>query len=104
MKGALNPKTKSFGQFPHFAKNLGLPKNKKIVTFCTGGIRCEKGSALLLKEGYTDVSQLEGGILEYLSKTRGTFFEGQCFVFDERVALDRNLDPINLDSKEFKNG
>jgi len=93
-KGAVNPKTKSFSEFSKFAKSLKLDKQKKIVTFCTGGIRCEKGSALLKKEGFTNVSQLEGGILEYLSKTPGTFFEGACFVFDERIALDRNLKPI----------
>jgi UPF0176 protein len=91
-KGAINPKTKSFSEFPKFAENLDLPKDQKIVTFCTGGIRCEKGALILKKAGFTNVFQLEGGILEYFSKTKGgPFFEGNCFVFDERELLTPEL-------------
>ena len=93
-KGALNPKTRSFSQFSEFVKKLNIPKTKKIVTYCTGGIRCEKGSANLMAAGFKNVFQLEGGILEYLRQTSGEYFEGSCFVFDDRVALDHDLKPI----------
>src|SRR5208282_4084475 len=83
MRGALNPKTKSFGEFPEFANVLQtlhkIKKSQKIITFCTGGIRCEKAALLLQRQGFTNVFQLEGGILEYLSKTSGDFFDGRCF-------------------------
>jgi UPF0176 protein len=93
-KNAVDPKIKSFGQFPDFARNkLGKDKNKKIVTFCTGGIRCEKATAVMLDLGFKNVYQLEGGILEYFAKTQAKHWRGTCFVFDERIALDTNLEP-----------
>ena len=93
-KGAINPDTKNFSEFPEFVKkNADRLKNKKVVTYCTGGIRCEKASALLLQSGVEDVYQLEGGILEYLSQTDGDFFEGECFVFDDRLTLVKNQGP-----------
>jgi UPF0176 protein len=95
-KDAINPKTSSFGQFPKFVQNnLENLKNKKVVTFCTGGIRCEKATNLMLQAGLENVYQLEGGILEYFSQTDGKYFEGSCFVFDERVALNHALKPAN---------
>ena len=94
-KGAINPEMKTFSQFGPFAKSLDLSKEAKIVTYCTGGIRCEKGTRLLMAAGYKNVFQLEGGILEYLRQTSGEFFEGTCFVFDQREALDRKLKAIN---------
>ena len=66
-------------------------KDKQIVMYCTGGIRCEKASAVMLKAGFTDVKQLEGGVLDYFKETGGKYWNGDCFVFDERVALDKDL-------------
>ncbi len=91
-KGAVDPEIKSFGQFPEFVLEKFLKfKDKKIVTYCTGGIRCEKATAYLLQAGFTDVYQLEGGILEFfdtLPQTdREEYFEGRLFVFDERVTI-----------------
>lgn len=67
-------------------------KNEPIVTFCTGGIRCEKAAPLLINEGFREVYQLDGGILAYFEQCGGAHFEGECFVFDRRVALDPNLE------------
>jgi UPF0176 protein len=90
--GAINPHTKSFSEFPEFAKNLKVEKEKRIVTFCTGGIRCEKGAVILRKAGFKNVFQLEGGILEYFSSNNGApHFSGKCFVFDERELLNPDL-------------
>ena len=66
-------------------------KDKKILMYCTGGIRCEKASAVMLKAGFTDVKQLKGGVLDYFKETSGKYWNGDCFVFDERVALDTDL-------------
>jgi UPF0176 protein len=93
-KGALNPKLATFGQFKEFAaRHLDPQKHRKIAMFCTGGIRCEKASAHLLARGFTEVYHLKGGILKYLedvpeAKSR---WRGECFVFDERVALGHGL-------------
>tara|TARA_B110000858_G_C17689497_1_gene420588 strand:+ start:62 stop:994 length:933 start_codon:yes stop_codon:yes gene_type:complete len=93
-KNAINPKTKSFRDFPKFIEKLNLEKKQPIAMFCTGGIRCEKASSYLLKNGYKDISQLDGGILNYLEvkkKEKSTSWEGECFVFDNRVAVDLRL-------------
>jgi len=93
-KGAINPGTKSFSQFPEFAKNLKVEKKRRIVTFCTAGIRCEKGALILKNAGFKNVFQLEGGILEYFSSNKGApHFSGKCFVFDERELLNADLQP-----------
>lgn len=92
-KGAIDPGTGAFHQFPAFAKNAKLPKDKKILMYCTGGIRCEKAIIAMENEGYENVYQLEGGILGYLEKFPHAHFEGECFVFDHRVAVDQNLQP-----------
>jgi len=93
-KGAINPRTKSFSEFPEFAKKLDLERSARIVTFCTGGIRCEKGAIVLRRAGFENVSQLEGGILGYFSANNGApHFLGKCFVFDERELLDGSLKP-----------
>ena len=68
-------------------------KEKTIVTFCTGGIRCEKAAPYLLQQGFKNVFQLDGGILKYFEECGNAHFEGECFVFDERVALDADLMP-----------
>jgi UPF0176 protein len=92
--GAVDPGIKSFGQFKDFvARALDTQKHKKIAMFCTGGIRCEKASSYLKSRGFSEVYHLKGGILKYLetvpeSESR---WRGECFVFDERVALGHNL-------------
>ena len=92
--GALDPHTESFREFPQYVRrHLDPEKNKKVAMFCTGGIRCEKASAFMLKEGFEEVYHLQGGILKYLeevSKQESTW-EGECFVFDNRVAVDHDL-------------
>lgn len=80
------------------AMDSGEWKDRPIVTFCTGGIRCEKGSAVLLKHGMKNVYQLDGGILGYLQENGPAHFEGQCFVFDWRLAVDGNLRPVERSS------
>ena len=74
-----------------------LPKNKPIVTFCTGGIRCEKAGPYLEKFGFDNIYQLEGGIIEYLRQTKGAHWHGNCFVFDDRVTLKKDLGPEHMD-------
>ena len=73
-----------------------LPKDKPIVTFCTGGIRCEKAGPYLEKFGFKNIFQLEGGIIEYLRQTKGAHWHGNCFVFDDRVSITKNLAPEYL--------
>ena len=93
-KNSLKSNTKNFTDFPKwFGKNKKLMKNKKIAMFCTGGVRCEKASAYLIKQGYNRVFQLDGGIISYLKETKNKNkkWTGECFVFDERVTLDDNL-------------
>jgi len=94
-KNAINPKTKSFREFPKFIEKLEIQKNQPIAMFCTGGIRCEKASSYLLKNGYKHISQLDGGILNYLEvkkKDESISWQGECFVFDNRVAVNNKLD------------
>jgi UPF0176 protein len=93
-EGAVDPGIRSFGQFKEFAaKNLDPAKHRKIAMFCTGGIRCEKASAYLLNRGFGEVYHLKGGILGYLEGVpeQESRWRGECFVFDERVALSHGL-------------
>jgi len=93
-KNAKNPKLKSFRHFPNFIKEQKIKKNQPIAMFCTGGIRCEKASSYLIKNGYKDVSQLDGGILNYLEFKKNNIentWKGECFVFDNRVAVNNKL-------------
>ena len=92
-KGALNPDIEKFTDFPQYIESQGIRKDQKMLIFCTGGIRCEKGILDLERQGYSNVYQLEGGILNYLEKHPNELFEGECFVFDQRVAVDQNLSP-----------
>jgi UPF0176 protein len=83
---------KSFSDFPRATRALPERlKDEPIVTFCTGGIRCEKAAPWLISQGFREVYQLEGGILNYFEQCGGTHFRGECFVFDQRVALDASL-------------
>lgn len=93
---ALDPGTRNFKQLPAFVrKRLDPQQHKKIATFCTGGIRCEKFSAWLLEQGFEDVYQLKGGILKYLEEIpeSQSKWQGECYVFDERVAVGHGLVP-----------
>ena len=92
--GALDPGIKSFGQFKDFAaRNLDPAKHRRVAMFCTGGIRCEKASAWLLARGFAEVYHLKGGILKYLEGVpeAESRWRGECFVFDDRVALGHGL-------------
>jgi UPF0176 protein len=95
-KGAIDPKTASFRAFPAYVReNHAADKQKKIAMFCTGGIRCEKASAFMLQEGFTEVYHLQGGILRYLEDVPAeqSLWQGGCFVFDERIAVGHGLKP-----------
>ncbi len=94
-KNAINPDTAAFGEWEAFVqKNLNGDKQQKVAMFCTGGIRCEKASAHLLKEGFENVYHLQGGILKYLQETKPeeSLWEGECFVFDHRVTVVHGLE------------
>ena len=91
-ENAVDLQLDTFRDFPKAVKQLPEEyKDKQIVMYCTGGIRCEKASAVMLKAGFTNVKQLEGGVLDYFKETGGKYWNGDCFVFDERVALDTDL-------------
>ena len=91
-ENAIDLNLDTFRDFPEAIESLPEEyKDKQIVMYCTGGIRCEKASAVMMKAGFADVMQLEGGVLDYFKETGGAYWEGDCFVFDERVALDTEL-------------
>jgi UPF0176 protein len=90
-KGAINPGTKDFKEFPEFVSSSNIPKDQPVFICCTGGIRCEKAYLEMKNLGYDKVYQLDGGILHYVENYPDGLFEGECFVFDDRVALDKNL-------------
>lgn len=94
-KGAIDPNTKSFREFPEYIKeNLDPKKHKKVAMFCTGGIRCEKSTGLLLQQGFEEVYHLKGGILKYLEEVpkEESLWQGDCYVFDHRVAVNHDLE------------
>jgi UPF0176 protein len=94
MRGALDPGTRSFSEFPDFvARTLDPAKHPKVAMFCTGGIRCEKASSYMLAQGFKEVYHLKGGILRYLETMpeNDSRWQGGCFVFDERVSLGHGL-------------
>jgi UPF0176 protein len=94
--GAVNPHITAFREFPGYAeRELNPAKHRKIAMFCTGGIRCEKSTAYLKKQGFAEVYHLQGGILKYLEDVpqEASLWNGECFVFDERVAVDHGLVP-----------
>lgn len=99
-ENAINPHTESFREFPEFAESeLNPEKHKKIAMFCTGGIRCEKSTAFLKARGFEEVYHLEGGILKYLEDvpSKESLWQGECFVFDDRVTVDHDLKPGSYD-------
>ena len=94
-KNAITPETKSFSEFPDWIKrNKEKLNDKRIAMYCTGGIRCEKASSYMINLGLKDIYQLEGGILNYLDliKSRDNLWNGECFVFDDRVSVNNNLE------------
>ena len=93
-KGAVDPKTKTFREFPDWVRNnAGLHNKPKIAMYCTGGIRCEKATAFMKEQGFEEVYHLKGGILKYLEEVppEESLWEGACFVFDERVSVEHGL-------------
>jgi UPF0176 protein len=97
-RNAIRPEVKTFREFPQWVReNLSQYKDRPILTYCTGGIRCEKFSGFLLREGFTDVAQLHGGIVTYGKdpEAQGKLFDGRCYVFDERVSV-----PVNRSGEE----
>ena len=99
-EGALDPKTTNFREFPQYVKDhLDPEKNKKVAMFCTGGIRCEKSTAYLKEQGFEQVYHLEGGILKYLEEVpqQESMWQGECFVFDNRVTVDHSLNKGKYD-------
>ena len=99
-RGAENPNTHSFRDFPDYAKDRLKPQeHRKIAMFCTGGIRCEKATAFLLEQGFEEVYHLQGGILKYLEEVpaQESLWEGECFVFDGRVSVKQGLEPGSYD-------
>jgi len=98
-QNSINPNTRNFSEFPkwvddHLDTHLENKESTNIAMFCTGGIRCEKATSFLKKKGYKKIYHLQGGILQYLNDVKGeeNLFEGECFVFDKRVALDHELE------------
>jgi UPF0176 protein len=96
-KNAINPNTVKFREFPEWVKNQNFTesdkKNKKVAMFCTGGIRCEKASSMMMKDGFKNVIHLKGGILNYFESIdqKDSLWEGECFVFDDRVSVKHDL-------------
>ena len=98
-EGAIDWRITKFTEFPDaFRAHLDELKDKTVVSFCTGGIRCEKAAILMREEGLEHVYQLEGGILKYFEETDGSHYQGGCFVFDERRALSADLQATGLQS------
>ncbi len=95
--GAIQPDIENFYQFPQWLDEVDIPKDKKVLMYCTGGIRCEKFSVVMKDKGWEDVNQLHGGILNYAKEEEGAHFKGKCFVFDDRLIVPVNpkdLEPI----------
>lgn len=92
-RGAVDPKTKTFREFPEFVEQMNFDKTKPVAMFCTGGIRCEKATAYMKSVGYENVYHLKGGILKYLETMPKdkSLWQGECFVFDNRVTVDHDL-------------
>lgn len=99
-RNAINPKTTTFREFPEYVKqNLDPQRHRKVAMFCTGGIRCEKSTAYLKEQGFDEVYHLEGGILQYLQDVppEQSLWQGECFVFDNRVTVNHLLQKGNFD-------
>jgi len=95
-EGAIRPDVENFYDFPQWLEECSIDKNKKVLMYCTGGIRCEKFSILMKKKGFKEVYQLDGGIINYAQKEKGAHFLGKCFVFDDRLAVSVNKEDNEL--------
>ena len=96
-EGSLELGISSFRDFPNAIASIPEEyKSKTVVMYCTGGIRCEKASAVMMNAGFEDVKQLEGGILGYFKECGGSYWDGDCFVFDQRVAVDSDLTETDI--------
>ncbi len=98
-KNAIDPNTKTFRELPEYiAKNLDKNKHKKIAMCCTGGVRCEKSTAYMKELGFEEVYQLNGGILNYFDEIppEESMWEGRCFIFDDRIAVDHEIHPVGV--------
>ena len=115
-EGSLELGISSFRDFPNAIASIPEEyKSKTVVMYCTGGIRCEKASAVMMNAGFEDVKQLEGGILGYFKECGGSYWDGDCFVFDQRVAVDSDLtetdiqmcfkcrEPLSLEEQKSEN-
>lgn len=103
-KNAITLDMENFREFPEKVQELEKIKGKKIITYCTGGIKCEKASAYLLEQGFSDVYQLHGGIIKYGIEADGEDFEGKCYVFDNRIVKDLNKVNPKVISKCYVTG
>ncbi len=92
-ENAIDPQIDEFNEFPEYLKTSQIPKDKKVLIYCTGGIRCEKAIVEMQAQGFQNVFQLDGGILKYIEEFPNEKFAGECFVFDHRVAVDQDLRP-----------
>lgn len=92
-EGAIDPNLHCFQEFPEYVEKCDIPKDKKVLMYCTGGIRCEKASIEMQRQGYENVYQLDGGILRYMKERPQKKWKGECFVFDHRVAVNEDLMP-----------
>ncbi len=95
-KNAHLPPIRTFKEFSSYVEAAGLDRDKPLVTFCTGGVRCEKAAPMMAELGFKNVLQLDGGILKYFEKCGASHYEGDCFVFDQRVALKPDLTPNGM--------
>src|SRR3989344_4230115 len=93
-KNAITLPIETFREFPEAIKKAKLPKNKPIISYCTGGIRCEKAATYLKQQGFKEVYQLKGGIIQYMNEFPNTYFEGNCFVFDDSLTPSLKVKPI----------
>ncbi len=103
-ENAIDPSIQNFKQFSQFLDKADLPKDKPTLIYCTGGIRCEKAVGELKAKGFREVYQLDGGILNYIEQFPNDGFEGECFVFDKRVAVNQELKPTDQYQLSFETG
>ncbi len=94
-KGAVIPPIDTFREFPAYLQQSQFDKSKPFLIYCTGGIRCEKAALEMKRQGFDKVYQLDGGILRYFETSQAKAWEGECFVFDYRVAVDKQLQPTS---------
>ena len=100
--GAVDLNIEQFTDFPDALEQSGLSKEKPVVTFCTGGVRCEKAGIVMQQQGYDNVYQLQGGILNYFEQFQGAHYQGDCFVFDDRLRVSPQGEAVDVSNNEDK--